>query len=286
MRKLVWMFAVVFVLSAVSSTFAQPGGRGGMRGGFGMMGGGFGLFLENDQLKKEVNLTEDQVTQLRKVLEESRPPRPERREGGQGREQRPAPPSPEEFEKRIDETQAKLDKILTPEQREKVKVLQFQLSGGLDSPFLGTRSLTVLNLTEEQKMSLKKIEAERNAEMRKAFENIDFRNMSQEDRDKMRAEGEARNKKVGDQIKGILTPEQKEKGEKLTAEGKDLREKLGLPELGARGQRGPRGDRGGEGGGGEYRPGRDSWQPGQGGGRPSRDDGGQAPPKRSFPRSE
>ncbi|MDR3232523.1 MAG: hypothetical protein LBT46_02435 [Planctomycetaceae bacterium] len=287
-KRFFWTIALFLTASAAMAVLAQPpaGGPGGGSGrGAGIGFGGPGALLQNEKVKAEINLTDEQVAQLKKVSEEFQPPRRER--GGNRGEQagpggaNPAPPSREEFEKRRTELQNKINQILKPEQLAKVQVLTFQLGGGLDSPFLGARSLETLNLTEEQKTKIKAIEDQRGEKLRAAFQ--DARNLSQEEREKRRTEFEASGKEFAQQIKAVLTPEQKTKAEQLTAEAKEVRQKLGIPEAGQRGgqQRGDgeRRERGGDG----YRPGANSWQPGQGA-------AGQEPqdnqPKKRFPRSE
>ncbi|MDR1962807.1 MAG: Spy/CpxP family protein refolding chaperone [Planctomycetaceae bacterium] len=297
-----WTF-VVAVFSMLSvAVLAQPagpppGGPGGAPGGrerdrgrnFDFApGGGVELLIRNAEIKSQLGLTEEQVGKLVKLSEELRARRGERRQGNN-------PPSAEEMkkfreeaEKRFDESQTKVNQVLTPEQQEKLKTLQFQIIGGLDSPFLNVRSLDVLNLTDEQKAKLKAINEQRETESRAAFEKrgqVNWRELSQEAREKLgaelQAENEARTKKFGDQIKAILTPEQKEKADKLTAESKEIREKLGFGG-GNRERReggGGRSDRGGE-----YRPGENSWRPGQGTGERGNNQNRQ--PRRAFPQNE
>ncbi|MDR3197032.1 MAG: Spy/CpxP family protein refolding chaperone [Planctomycetaceae bacterium] len=284
---------MLFVLSvAVFSTLvlAQPGGQApggpgnpGERDRARIPGGGVELLIRNAEIKSQLDLTEEQVGKLLKLSEELRPRRPERPQGSGGMPSREEMQKfREEAEKRIDEGQAKINQILTPEQQEKFKTLQFQLIGGLDSPFLNVRSLDVLNLTDEQKAKLKAINEEREAESRAAFEKrgqVDWRRLSQEDREKLRselqAENEVRTKKFADQIKAILTPEQKEKAEKLTTEAKEIREKVGI---GVRDRRN-----------GEDRPERgdrvnpDSWRPGEGTGDRRNQNRQQ---RRAFPQEE
>ncbi|GHT10138.1 hypothetical protein FACS1894170_01810 [Planctomycetales bacterium] len=291
MKRLLLLAAFLLTIAAVSATaFAQPpggpGGPDGQRGPRGQRGpGGFGNFFDNAKFKEELKLSDEQVANLKKVAEELRPPRQPR--GGGNTDAPPPMPSREEFEKRIDEQQARFNQILTPEQQAKFVTLQFQVSGGLDSPFLGARSLGVLKLTDEQKAKVKAIEDQRSEKARAAFQG--FRDLSPEDRTKRFQELEASGKEFAAQLKAVLTPEQLAQGEKLTAEAKAVRENLGLPEPGQRGFGGDRGNRqrGGERerpqGGDGYRPGAGSWQPGQGvQGQPQENDA----PKRQFPRSE
>lgn len=256
-----------------------------------MMGMGFGggigarQLVQNDEIKSRLGLTEQQVEQLQKIADEMRPRdgRGTRQQGDRNQGERPPRPSQAqmeqmraEMEKRMTEAREKINTVLTPEQREKYKELSFQMAGGLDSPFLNSRMLDVVQLTEEQKAKIKAIEDEREKEGRAAmeqFRGIDWRNPSEEDRSRMqklREEGEKRAKKYSELIQVVLTPEQKDKARALTEEGKGLRPQRG----------GPRG--GGPDRGGDYRPGNDSWQPGQG----ARNQDGQNRNRRAFPTSE
>ncbi len=268
-----------------------PGGPGGPGGGRGMgmmrgnFGGGMGMMFRNEECRKYVGLSAEQVEKLQAAAEESRNAMRDlmpRRGDNAGR------PSPEEMEKRMAEfaklresAEAKMKEILTPEQQEKAATLRFQIAGGLEAMNLDASSLDVLKLSPEQKDKINAIEQERQAERRAAMANrgpVDWRNLSQEDRDKMFAEGQALNKKFADKMVTVLTAEQKEKAAKLTAEAADVREKLGIPGFGG-GRRGGRGP--GQGGGPGYQPGNDSWRPGQGG--PGRQGNR---PRRAFPQSE
>ena len=130
---------------------------------------------------------------------------------------------------------------------------------------LNERMLDVLALTDEQKAKIRQILEARMAAGREAREGFDGRNASQEERDKFRADSEARNKAFTDQIKALLTADQKAKAEKLSAGAAEVREKLGLPAPGQGPGQGQRqgGQRQGQGGGGGYTPGANAWQPGQ-----------------------
>jgi len=289
--------AVLFAVLISTIVFAQPPGGGNRQGGGpgnrqgggpGGPGGGMGFgmgagLLQNENVKKELKLSDDQVAQLTKIAEEARDARPQR-QGGQGQANRPTEEERARMEAAMAERDAKINKVLSPEQQTKYKELRFQLSGGLNAPRLDARALEVLNLTEDQKAKLKAAQDEQAEEIRKAMENrpqINWQQLSQEERDKrgaeLRAEGEARQKKFTDKVKGFLTADQIAKAEKLTAGAQETREKLGLP---APGQ--GRGAGGGAGAGqqGERVP--DSWRPGQGG----RQQGGNQQPRRAFPRSE
>jgi len=291
-KRILWIVAVTVTAFAMSlNTYAQPGGGqgrgpggppgGGMGGpGGGMMGGGVGMVLQNPEFAKMLELTSDQTTRLQNVMRElGEERRVAMQQGG-------APPSPEQMRQRMeqfmDSAQAKFDQVLNAQQRTKAREVMFQVSGGLTSPMVSDRMLQVLELTDAQKEQVRKITNARFEENRTAMQGgFDFRNASQEEREKFRADMEARNKKFADQITALLTPEQKAKAEKLTADAPALREKLGLPEPGQGGgqRQRPQGG-GGQGPAGGYVPGAGAWQPGQP--PPTRGEGGERP--RNFPR--
>lgn len=269
-----------------------PGGPGGMMGG-GRMGatmmdggGGFERLLRDDQIRQDVGLSEDQVQKLTALRDEMRnAPRPQF-----------TPPDPNasqedrmkamqqmrtEMEKRVAEQRSKVEAILTTDQRKKVEVIAFQAVGGLNSPRLRTELLAPLNLTDAQKAQIKKLTEEAEVAQREMFASMgprpgqgggspeEMRGRFEEMRTKMEALGQ----KTADQIKAVLTPEQKALGEKLTTEGAALRERLGAQQQ-QRGRGGNNPQEGGEG----YRPGENSWQPGQG--TPP----AETRPRRGFPR--
>jgi Spy/CpxP family protein refolding chaperone len=233
-----------------------------------------------------MEITSEQKTALEKVFDEMRNQRPPQNAQGGGSQRQ----SPEEMQKWIEEMQkrredmrTKITQVLKPEQQEKFKSFSFQRTGGFDSPFINEQSLDVVNLTDEQKEKIRQITAARDAESRAAREK---RDVPREDREKLRTEMRAR---YAEQIKAVLTAEQKAKAEKLISEAPALMEKLGLQrggQGGQRGQNGQGGQRNREGGqngqrGGGYRPGAGSWQPGQG-----TPDSSEPAPTRTFPREE
>lgn len=117
----------------------RGGGPGGPRGG----GRGFnvGFMLRNEQFKKELNLTDDQVKQIEAALPQQ----------GQGGGQQI---SPEERQKQREAIQKKIDAILKPGQKSRLHEIELQMQG----PRALTRDevAKALGLSEDQS---KKIEA-------------------------------------------------------------------------------------------------------------------------------
>jgi hypothetical protein len=160
-----------------------PGGRGGFGGGFGGQGNGLDL-INDENVRKELDLVDDQVTKLReiqgKVGEEMRAAF----EGFdfQGlrdlsEEQRTAKFAPirEKMEKVTADTQKEVDQVLLPQQRQRLKeiVVQSQIrrqgtSGALTAGTLATE----LNITEEQKQKLAEMQTKVEEELRKEIEQL------------------------------------------------------------------------------------------------------------------
>jgi len=179
----------IAVVSISSIANAQPG-RGG-QGGRGGFGGGFGggqtngLDLINDEnVRKELDLVDDQVTKLRdiqgKVGEEMRAAF----EGFdfQGlrdlsEEERTAKFAPirEKMEKVNADIQKEIDQVLLPQQRQRLKeiVVQSQIRRQGTSGALTTGALaTELNITEEQKQKLAEMQTKVEEELRKEIEQL------------------------------------------------------------------------------------------------------------------
>ena len=129
----------------------------------------------------------------------------------------------------VSESQTKIDEILQPEQRKKYTEIGFQLSGGLNSPGQSNEwSLGFLDLTDPQKEQIRTLTQERITKEEALSEELvglDTRQRRSIATTEIRAEH-------FEQIKSLLTAEQRAKAEKLTAESPALREKLGLPPLG------------------------------------------------------
>ena len=129
----------------------------------------------------------------------------------------------------VSESQTKIDEILQPEQRKKYTEIGFQLSGGLNSPGQSNEwSLGFLDLTDPQKEQIRKLTQECIAKEKALSEEL----VGLDTRQRPQRRSMATKKILAEhfeQIKSLLTAEQRAKAEKLTAEAPALREKLGLP---------------------------------------------------------
>ena len=248
-----------------------PGGGGFGQRGPGMGGGGVSGLLRSEQVQKEINITEDQKSQLAKMAEEQMAAMRERF-SGQSRENREEMSDADrqaqrekmmkEFQEAAKEAEGKIRGILKPEQFKRLKQIELQQQGveALRRPDMAQ----ALGLTEDQIEKLK----EAFAGVQKQREEIGeqtralyqgFRDASEDERAKLRekgeqirAKGEGLKKESQQKAMAILTDEQKGKL-------KDM--------MGKRFQLEQRGMSGRPGGG---RPGGDRGGQGQGGRRPSR----------------
>ena len=329
MRRIHWILAVAVTVFALSlSAVAQPpgGGQGpgqgmgpgggmggGMMGGMGGgqgPGGGMGMMLGGpggmgaalnpqyqEAFAKELGLTPLQATELQRVMQASGESMRTRIQTAMTqRDPNAGQPNPQEMRQQferlmdagLDEMQANVNRVLTPAQRTKLSETTFQLSGGLTSPAMGSpfglRTLGALDLTDAQKEQYRRLVDGRQMPN---FEGIDGR--TPEGRQQIQTMMDAANARFAEQIKGILTPEQRAKVEKLTAETPALRERMGIPspeEMRARMQQQQQPQRPGQGTpGGGFVPGQGAWQPGQGAPPPAAD-GQQRPQRGGFPRGE
>jgi hypothetical protein len=198
---------------------AQPGGGGGGgRGGFGggRGGGGVGGLVAMEAVQKELGITDEQKTEITKVLEESRPMRGAgggfNREEFQNLSEEDRAKRMEEFRKTAEETAKKVEEkvkgVLNEQQNARLSELRIQREGvaALNRAEVAEK----LTLTAEQKEKIAKL----NESLRPQFgrggpggggggERPNF--------EEMRAQRE----KTEGEIVAVLTEEQKASYEKM-----------------------------------------------------------------------
>ncbi len=246
---------------------------------------------DNSQLSAEIGFTPEQEKELRGVRDELRwqmltkaPKYADRfKKMAAGEDPQKIQ---QDIENELKEITAKVEKVATPEQKKKSQTVVFQGMGGLNSPLINVDAMSALDLSDEQKEKAQKtmdaMEKERLALLSdglKLFEKavqLGGPKMSDEDRKMLEKEREAlearvfaSGQKLGDQLRGLLTDEQKEKEKILLAN----RPKF-LPRL-PKQMRGDTAE--------EYRPGSDSWRPGQGNPNEEKD---RKKNRRVFPKEE
>ena len=171
-----------------------------------------------------------------------------------------------DLERDMERIAESFNNLLSPDRKEKAQKLVFQSLGGLESPMTSLSSMEVLNLSEDQKKKMQTVfdemQKERHAQMEASFQLIEQAvalggpNMSSEDREQLRREGEklrtqifSTGKKLAGRLRQHLTTEQLEQEKQLLASRPAF-----LPRL-------PKQMRENTENG--YRPGVDSWRPGQ-----------------------
>ncbi|MGL4941853.1 MAG: hypothetical protein ACRC46_01520 [Thermoguttaceae bacterium] len=243
--------------------------------------------VNDERVRKDLGLSDEQVGQLKTIRDEINAQVLLKGSQYVLRFQKMTPEDAAKIEQdlsgEIKSFTNRIQSVATPEQLQKSRTLVFQSIGGLDSPIANPDTLEALNLTDDQRKkitaTMDSLEKERIELMEEGLRlaekavSLGGPNMSQEDRDKLRLEAQALEAKVfasgvkvGDAIRPFLTEEQKTLAVRLMANRPSY-----LPPL-------PRQLRGRVNVDEEYRPGPDSWQPGQG----TPED---AKPRRGFPRA-
>ena len=265
-KRVIQILAVVVIVCAlVVNGFAQSSGPG--FSGSARMPTSFsqsrimvtginslGRLLQNQEFVKMLELMPQQMTELRRIIDETTETRRVQsqplflsyttyislRDTEEGRQEI------EENRQRLsavaeaadNEMQAKVDEVLRPEQQVRLRESIFQLMGGLDSASLQERlyGFLVPAPTDIQKEQFRKLAEERDAEIKLVEERFGDvlrapGETAAEARQRFHAERMKISAKYGDQMTSLLTPEQRAKAEKLTAEIPALRERLGLVPL-------------------------------------------------------
>jgi hypothetical protein len=240
--------ALAVIAVCADSALAQPGGRGG-RGGRGGFGGGFGgpggggggvaQLLQDESVRKELDLVDEQVSKLTDIAAKLREDVQASFQGidfGSFRdlsdEERNAKMGEirEKAEKITAEGQKEIDAVLLPHQRERLKQLQVQsqMRFGADRALASGTLAEQLGITEEQKEKLAAKQQEIQAGLQEKIAKL---------------QEEAR-----DELFSVLNPDQQAK----------LKAMIGKPftftggpggGFGGAGGRGGTGGRGGDGGG-------------------------------------
>ncbi|MGO9111934.1 MAG: hypothetical protein ACLP9L_22130 [Thermoguttaceae bacterium] len=197
LRRTVFIAGVILVFASIAATAsAQP--RGGMFGGpFG--GGSSAMILGMPEVQTELNLNDDQKTQITTLISETREKM--RASIGQINFQEMQDLSQEERQKRFDEIRKKaeeaskgvdekVNKLLDAKQVERLKQLQLQREGA--SALNRPEVIQKLALTDDQQAKIKKIQADGMAAARPNFDP----NQTPEER-------QANMKKIRDQIEKV-----------------------------------------------------------------------------------
>jgi len=230
------------LLSALPATAQQQEGQR-PRGGFGG-GRSFGFsetaLLGNEQVQKELEISADQTAKITKIREESRSqfaPFPEGfRDLPEAERTAKMTEMRTKNEAAMKEIRGKINEVLLPDQRERLKELAIQAQG--TGALFNPETAEALKLTDDQKKKLETIREESAAKMRELFSGGRGQGgPSEEARTKM---AEIR-KESGDKSLAVLTTEQAAQFEKMKGEKSsiDFTQMRGGPG----GGRGPGGNR-------------------------------------------
>jgi Spy/CpxP family protein refolding chaperone len=261
--------ALLAAILIAAPAFAQrQGGRGfgggiGFGGGFGFGGGGVSGLLQMEEVRKEVELLDDQWTQIQKINEEARAAR-EQQGGGFDRESfqnlseeernKRIAEFREQGEKRAKETDAKVKEVLLPHQTERLEQLALQRQG---VRALATEEVQgKLAFTDDQKKKITAIQEEQMERFRSAFQRGQNQQGERPNFEEMRAQAQ----KDEAAMVAVLTDGQKKQFEEMKGKPFEFPQRQ-FGQGGGQGRR-PGGDGQGrprgEGEGGARRPGADN----------------------------
>ncbi len=200
------VLAGLLVVSLALPVWAQrgqrPGPPGGFRFGFGAFGGGGRMFLIiNPAVQEELKLSEEQKELLRDLQNDVREKMRSLREI-EDRQQRM-----QRMREIGREAQELLDAILEPEQKTRLEQIELQLQG--PRALLRRDIAEKLGLTEEQQSKIREIFESLRPDFRR------IREMSPEQRREFFRSMRERAEKARQEALAVLTPEQKEKWEKM-----------------------------------------------------------------------
>ena len=213
---LVWCLCVGSVAMAQPGGGRGPGGFGfGGPGGFGPggpgggMGGNFLQLANNEVIRNELDITDEQFERIRELADKTQQGMREMFSGmrdiaPEEREQRMTEMR-EKMQERTEAAQKELDSILLPLQKKRLKQLtvQMRLMGGRATDALLSEEVTQsLGISDSQKQALTDLQKTVDEEMQKKME-------------------EVRNQAV-QKIIASLTPEQRAKWESLVGEKFDV----------------------------------------------------------------
>jgi Spy/CpxP family protein refolding chaperone len=151
-----WMFAILAAFLA-APVMAQPpgggfgggGGRGGGLGNFGFAGGGFSALLSNDDVKKELQLLDDQISKVEQIQMAMGAEMRELFQSGDRDAMR------EKMTELGKKTEEEIAKVLDADQLKRIKEIEFQQQinrpmGGFASGILSEQIVGDLGLSKEQ----------------------------------------------------------------------------------------------------------------------------------------
>lgn len=199
----------------------QRGGFGGR--GFGGAGGGMTetMLLGNAEVQKELELIDDQVAKITKLREESQAAMRGQFEGFRDLSEADRTAKMAEMrtkgESAQKELRAKINEVLLPNQRDRLKELSIQAqgSGALSNP----ETADALKLSDDQKKKIADIREESSTKMREAFSGGRGEGGPSEE---ARAKLQSLRKETSDKTLAVLSTEQAAQFEKMKGEKSDI----------------------------------------------------------------
>lgn len=246
-KSFIFCLAASACLLVADAALAQPGGGRGPGQDRGFFGGDNTLgLLQNPQVREELALADDQAEELEAIGQAMRESMRDMFSGMRDADPEERRQMMEDMREktaaRMQEFTDQIDQILLPHQRDRLKQIGFQMSGGgrrggsVSGPLGNDRLLEELGVTEEQREKLEEAATKAQEELREKYAELV--------------------KEAQSDIMKILTKEQRKKYEELIGEPFEM-QFGGPPEGAQRGDRGDRGDRGNRGGGRRNRNGDD-----------------------------
>ena len=208
---------------------------------FGALENGFGNSLalligsDDQNVRRELGLTDTEANSIQLVRAQMLMNSPRYAARFQSMSEEDKQSIQQDLSRDIGRITTALENALAPERKEKVQKLVFQSLGGLDSPMVSLSSMEPLNLSEEQKKKMQSVFDEMKEErvshmesMLKMAEKVVAvggpQNLSEEEREQLRKEGEALRdqsfaaaKKLAERLRQHLTPAQLELEKQLIA---------------------------------------------------------------------
>lgn len=223
-------------MMAGNVALAQGRGRGRGFGGPGM--GGPGMLLGNQQVQKELKMTEDQVAKIGEIQREMFAGFGQGGGGFQNLSDEERQKRFEEMRKKVEENNKKMLALLDAGQNARLKQIQLTVGGvaGLaGEQDVAKEAAKELKLTNDQKEALKTINEESGKKSGEIF--AGFRGADEEQRTKLQAQLAEIRKDTEAECLAVLTDEQKAQFEKLKGPKFEL-------DMSAFGRGGPGGRRG------------------------------------------
>ena len=201
----------------------QQGGERprGFGGGFGGGGGFDMMLLGNEKVQKELELVDDQISKITKLREDSQAEMRKNFEGFRDLSEDQRRAKMEELRTKGEASQkelrAKINEVLLPDQRDRLKELaiQAQGTGALSNP----ETAEALKISDDQKKQIETIREEFGTKMREAFGGGRGQGGPSEE---ARAKITELRKEISEKTLAVLSTEQKAQLEKMKGEKSDI----------------------------------------------------------------